>query len=353
MQSPDTVATSLTEFLETVGSSTSVEQLKQVYLEEARRFIDCSAVGFYVLSPLKQEAEHFGATGVSDRFLSRYEEVGRPSDPVLQRVLESRSAVHNRELMDLDQWRSLEVYREVFQLHRMVGLLEAPVVYDGRVIGTLNFGADEDSEPFTEEHAALASSLGRLVGMTLGSLWQREELYEEQRRLSSALDLCDEAMVLTDLNSGKRRSNAAARSVLEQLPGGVEEPCVDQLLASAPLEKGAHIEQVEVTLSNGRNAVLRIQAMPLPDSEEAVVCFLTLRGGEISISPSVRQSLTARECDVASLVARGLQDGEIAARLYLSPFTVKQYLKNTYRKLGLRSRVELALLLSEYRAHSV
>jgi DNA-binding NarL/FixJ family response regulator len=51
--------------------------------------------------------------------------------------------------------------------------------------------------------------------------------------------------------------------------------------------------------------------------------------------------LTQREREVAELVAAGLRDSEVATRMYLSPFTVKGYVKSIYRKLGLRSRVEL------------
>jgi len=353
MQSTGTAAASLGEFVETVGSSTSVKELEQAFLEEARRFIDCSAVGFYVLTPSSQEAEHFGATGVSDRFLARYEEAGRHCDPVLHRVLGSRTAVYSGRLMDVDQWRSLEVYTEVFRLHRMISLLQAPVVYEGRVIGTLNFGGDEDCEPFTEEHAALASTLGRLVGMTLGSMWQREELDREREHLVSALEMCEEAVVLTDLNSGKRRLNAAARRVLEQLAGEEGDNCIAGIPAPEVPGGETRTEQVDVSLRGGGEAVLRICTTPLPEGGGMAVSFLSLRGGETSIPLCVRQTLTSRECEVASLVARGLQDGEIAERLYLSPFTVKQYLKDTYRKLGLRSRVELALLLSEARDYPV
>jgi two-component system, NarL family, nitrate/nitrite response regulator NarL len=48
--------------------------------------------------------------------------------------------------------------------------------------------------------------------------------------------------------------------------------------------------------------------------------------------------LTERELEVLSLIADGLSVAEIAGRLYLSPFTVKTYIKRTYRKLGVSRR---------------
>ncbi len=53
--------------------------------------------------------------------------------------------------------------------------------------------------------------------------------------------------------------------------------------------------------------------------------------------------LSPRERDVAGYVRQGLRNTEIADRLSLSEHTVKQNLKSVFRKLGLRSRTELAL----------
>ncbi|HWI65262.1 MAG TPA: LuxR C-terminal-related transcriptional regulator [Symbiobacteriaceae bacterium] len=51
--------------------------------------------------------------------------------------------------------------------------------------------------------------------------------------------------------------------------------------------------------------------------------------------------LTQREQEVVRLVAQGLPDREIAARLYLSRFTVNNHLRNIFGKLGISSRSAL------------
>ncbi len=50
--------------------------------------------------------------------------------------------------------------------------------------------------------------------------------------------------------------------------------------------------------------------------------------------------LSAREREVMSLIATGATNGEIAARLFLSPHTVKEHTSSLYRKLGVRNRAE-------------
>jgi DNA-binding CsgD family transcriptional regulator len=55
-----------------------------------------------------------------------------------------------------------------------------------------------------------------------------------------------------------------------------------------------------------------------------------------------RDELTAQELQVALIVAEGASNREAAARLFLSPKTIEKHLGNAYRKLGVRSRTQLA-----------
>jgi DNA-binding CsgD family transcriptional regulator len=57
--------------------------------------------------------------------------------------------------------------------------------------------------------------------------------------------------------------------------------------------------------------------------------------------------LTPQEMQVAAIVARGATNREASAALFLSPKTIEAHLSRIYRKLGIRSRTELAHLLGE------
>lgn len=54
-------------------------------------------------------------------------------------------------------------------------------------------------------------------------------------------------------------------------------------------------------------------------------------------------SLSTRERQIAHLVTQAKSNKEIAFELHLTPGTVKEYMCNIFRKLGMRNRTELAL----------
>jgi DNA-binding NarL/FixJ family response regulator len=64
-------------------------------------------------------------------------------------------------------------------------------------------------------------------------------------------------------------------------------------------------------------------------------------------SPERLAALTDREREVMAMIARGLSNGEIAERLYLSGATVKTHVNRILGKLDLRDRVQAVVLAYE------
>jgi len=52
------------------------------------------------------------------------------------------------------------------------------------------------------------------------------------------------------------------------------------------------------------------------------------------------EPLSEREREVLGLLAKGLTNPEIAARLFLSPNTIKVHARNLYGKLGVHNRTQ-------------
>jgi DNA-binding NarL/FixJ family response regulator len=56
------------------------------------------------------------------------------------------------------------------------------------------------------------------------------------------------------------------------------------------------------------------------------------------------ETLTAREIQVLTLVARGYQNKEIARELVIEIPTVEHHLQNVFRKLGMHTRTGAAMI---------
>jgi DNA-binding NarL/FixJ family response regulator len=73
---------------------------------------------------------------------------------------------------------------------------------------------------------------------------------------------------------------------------------------------------------------------------------LEAAGAEVNAAPRTSlNALSARELQVASVVAAGASNREVAKTLFLSEKTVESHLRKCFQKLGIRSRVELTRLL--------
>jgi non-specific serine/threonine protein kinase len=70
--------------------------------------------------------------------------------------------------------------------------------------------------------------------------------------------------------------------------------------------------------------------------------------GTAPTSGEAASELTARELEVARLVADGLSNPAIAAALFVSVATVKTHVSHILGKLGLQSRVQLAAWVADY-----
>ena len=77
---------------------------------------------------------------------------------------------------------------------------------------------------------------------------------------------------------------------------------------------------------------------------------LTLGGERMRRGPAARDRigpLTDREREVLALVGAGLSNIEIARRLFLVEGTVKSYLSTIFTRLGVRNRVQAAIIAYE------
>jgi DNA-binding NarL/FixJ family response regulator len=86
-------------------------------------------------------------------------------------------------------------------------------------------------------------------------------------------------------------------------------------------------------------------ARPAPDGTSPA-------GGSTRRAGPAPPALTAREWQIAALIARGLSNRGIAAELVISPATAARHVANIFGKLGVSSRAQVAAWIAERRPDS-
>ena len=105
------------------------------------------------------------------------------------------------------------------------------------------------------------------------------------------------------------------------------------------LAKDTRIEEVAVAI----RAAVQGAAWLSPRAAEVVLGRVRRVELEQEPDPAQLEELSPRELDVLRLIARGMENSEIAHELGISPRTAKNHVSNILAKLGLTGRVQAAI----------
>ncbi|MGX8909163.1 AAA family ATPase [Streptomyces netropsis] len=127
-------------------------------------------------------------------------------------------------------------------------------------------------------------------------------------------------------------------------PGAAYDRARTALLLGERLRRERRVGEARPHLRHAAEAFGRLGAVPW---ERRALGELRAAGeaGDRA-EPAALTTLTAQELRITRLVAEGLSNRDVAARLFLSTRTVEYHLYKVYPKLGVTSRTELARLLA-------
>jgi DNA-binding CsgD family transcriptional regulator len=194
--------------------------------------------------------------------------------------------------------------------------------------------------PWRSEAALVALRLGRdLEAQTLAA----DEL-ELARRWGAPATLgrALRAAALVAGGSGAERLLRESVDVLAPSPARLEH-ARSLVELGAALRRGNQRSEARAYLREGVELAHRLGARPLVEQGRTELSATGARPRRLELSGP--DSLTASERRVAALAVEGMANKEIAQALFVTVKTVEVHLSSVYRKLGIRSRRQLAAAL--------
>jgi DNA-binding NarL/FixJ family response regulator len=228
--------------------------------------------------------------------------------------------------------------------------LRAACVQDGQAWGFMHLYRASGRAGFTREETATVARVTVLLAELL-----RSAILDLGLTTVAAADA--PAVVVLDGANRVAESTGEAAAHLDALrdpeeSGRRDTPEVLTALAirarSAPHETGsAEVAFARVRSSDGRWLALHASCMTATDGVADRVAVVISPANAPDLRPLLFSSrrLTPGERQVTELVLQGHSTKEIAAELYLSPYTVQDRLKSIFDKFGVRSRRELVARL--------
>ncbi|RIQ15750.1 response regulator transcription factor [Jiangella rhizosphaerae] len=181
--------------------------------------------------------------------------------------------------------------------------------------------------------------------------------------LVALLDLEDDLEVVAEVGSGDEIVPAALEHRPDVAVLDIDLPGVDGITAAAELHERLPECRTLILTGLGRPGALRralaahasgfmVKDAPAPELVDAV---RRVAAGERVVDPNVALAavetadnpLSPREAEVLERHAAGASAAEIAAEMYLSYGTVRNYLASAVTKLGARNRVDAARIARE------
>lgn len=238
-------------------------------------------------------------------------------------------------------------YRELIRPSELHGELRAALVTDSLCWGAVGLLRRPESGDFTPAEAAFLHEVSGYLSQAVRTALLRAAAIDDEASEGPGLILLDEQQRIEAITPAAERllaklvDSSAEGARPQPLPYVVYAVATRARLAGQPNRTEA-MARARVRTTDGRWLVLHGSLTAGEPTGRTAVIVELAQGVEIAPLIAQAYGLSERERQVMQFMLQGLSTKEIAAELYLSPYTVQEHFKAIFDKVGVRSRRELA-----------
>jgi DNA-binding CsgD family transcriptional regulator len=152
-----------------LAAADSVSGVRAAFLQYEGKALGTDVRAIYLHGPDDRpvSADVFG---LSESVMQRYEEIGRGCDPLLDAMVAEHVTVSAVDLLGTGDWHASALYDHVIAPAGMEHYIVAPLLGQGRIVGTLGFTRRRGAPAFTATEIGRASALAHHVSAVVAGL---------------------------------------------------------------------------------------------------------------------------------------------------------------------------------------
>jgi len=286
--------------------------------------------------------------------------------PLLNEAISSpKTILKFGDSISFRDWERSDFYNNFMLPQHLYWELFLTLRWKNKLEGMVTLWRSKKQLDYEDREVVKAAMLASHFGVAVHNICLISQINTRKNHSLSADEANSEGLLWLDHKFTPSFFNAEARNICLQLSSRMLDNTSD-------LEKGEFpIPSCIIKDCSDLLDLLKAEEQPVLSPKERIVftgsgkkfrieCSLMWKADQINSMPNfmvtlsdlsdekklettlqARFQLSRRELDVIYYLTRGLSDNEIGEKLYISRQTVHTHVKNIYKKLGVKSRIEL------------
>jgi DNA-binding CsgD family transcriptional regulator len=282
-----------------------------------------------------------------------------------QAICSPRTILKFGDSISFRDWERSDFYNNFMLPQHLYWELFLTLRWKNKLEGMVTLWRPKNQLDYEDREVAKAAMLAPHFGVAVHNIYLISQMNTRENQCLSADEANSEGLLWLDHKFTPSFFNAEARNICLQLLGRMSyntsdleqgefpiPPCIIEdccdLLDLLKAEEQPILSPKERIVFTGSGKKFRSECSLIwkADEKNSMPNFMVILSDlsdekKLEATLQARFQLGRRELDVVHYLTRGLSDDEIGDKLCISRQTVHTHIKNIYKKLGVKSRIEL------------
>jgi DNA-binding CsgD family transcriptional regulator len=275
----------------------------------------------------------------------------------------SKTVLKFGESISFKDWEKSDFYNKFMLPQNLYWELFLTLRWKNNLEGMITLWRSKKQPDYEDREVLKATRLASHLGIAIHNICLISQIHNQEELALASDEVNSKGVLCLDHKFNPSFFNAKARDICLQLanrmpdtsrlekgefpvPSYIIEDCSDLLGLLKTAEPPSMLPK-ERTIVTGSGQKFHIECSLIWKADQGSTPNFMVTLSDLTTENKLEDTLQARfqlskrELDVTHYLTRGLSDDEIGKKLYISRQTVHTHIKNIYRKLGAKSRVEL------------